>query len=119
MMLRPADGAKEARASARKKNRIFRIDRGLTVTFLLLLASGLVVLYAASYYNAQDSGNALSEVTSQLLGIAVGFAGMMLILQLDYRIFARAEICIALLGISFVPSRLSWAISLGSLSAPS
>ena len=30
------------------------------MTFLLLLASGLVVLYAASYYNAQDKGSALS-----------------------------------------------------------
>lgn len=101
-MLRPDFGAKEARASARERFRILRVDKGLIVTFLLLLASGLVVLYAASFYNAQDSGNPLAEVYSQLLGIAVGFAGMAVILQIDYRILSRAEICLPLLGISFL-----------------
>ena len=43
-----------------------RVDRGVLFSFLLLLFLGLVVLYAASYYNAQDKGNALSEVTSQM-----------------------------------------------------
>jgi len=101
-MLQPFSGANEARRDARKKNKLFRIDRGLTVTFLLLLASGLVVLYAASYYNAQDSGSALSEVYSQLMGVGVGFAGMILLLQIDYRILVRPQICLSLLGVSFV-----------------
>mgnify|MGYP002627203891 CR=1 FL=1 len=35
---------------------------------------GVVTLYAASYYNAQDNGGALSEVASQLFGVAVGAA---------------------------------------------
>lgn len=102
MTLRPGIGAKDARTGALKKNRILRVDKGLAVTFLLLLASGLVVLYAASFYNAQDSGSSLAEVYSQLLGIAVGFAGMMLILQIDYRILADARICVSLLAISLV-----------------
>ena len=101
-MLRPDVGAKETRAAARERFRILRVDKGLAVTFLLLLASGLVVLYAASFYNAQDSGNPLSEVYSQLLGIAVGFAGMAVILQIDYRILSQARICLPLLGISFL-----------------
>jgi len=101
-MVRPEIGAKDARGNARKKNRILRIDKGLTVTFLLLLASGLVVLYAASFYNAQDSGSSLSEVYSQIMGIAVGFAGMAVVLRIDYRILARAEICLSLLAVSFV-----------------
>ena len=101
-MLRPETGAKDARRSARRRSRIARVDRGLIVTFLLLLASGLVVLYAASYYNAQDSGSSLSEVISQLLGIAVGLAGMALVLQIDYRMLKKAEICIPLLAVSFV-----------------
>ena len=41
------------------------VDKGLLVTFLLLLASGLLVLYAASFYNAQDSGSPRAEVYSQ------------------------------------------------------
>lgn len=101
-MLQPELGAKDARGGAKRKHRILRIDRGLTVTFLLLLASGLVVLYAASFYNAQDSGSSLSEVYSQLLGIAVGFAGMAVVLQVDYRILASAKICLSLLAVSFV-----------------
>lgn len=102
MTIRPQIGAKAVRRSARGRNRIMRIDPGLLITFLLLLASGLVVLYAASYYNAQDSGSSLSEVYSQLLGIAVGLAGMIFILQIDYRILASAKICLPLLGISFI-----------------
>lgn len=101
-MLRPENGANEARRKVRKKSRILCVDKGLTLSFLLLLASGLVVLYAASFYNAQDSGSSLSEVYSQLLGIAVGAIGMALILQIDYRILASAKICLPLLGISFV-----------------
>ncbi len=101
-MLRPDVGAKEARFFARKKNKLLRVDKGLALSFLLLLASGLVVLYAASFYNAQDSGSSLREVYSQLLGIALGFAGMLFILQIDYRILQSAKICLPLLAVSFV-----------------
>ena len=102
MILRPEHGAKETRAAAPKRSRIRSVDRGLIITFLMLLASGLVVLYAASYYNAQDRGNSLSEVYSQLMGIGVGFAGMVLILKIDYRLLASAKICLTLLGVSVV-----------------
>lgn len=101
-MVRPGSGAKDVRGNAREKNKLLRIDKGLTATFFLLLASGLVVLYAASFYNAQDSGSSLSEVFSQLMGIAVGFVGMALILRIDYRVLADARICLSLLGISFL-----------------
>ncbi len=72
------------------------------MTFLLLLASGLLVLYAASFYNAQDSGSPLAEVYSQLMGIAVGFVGMAVILRIDYRVLAKPQICLTLLAVSFV-----------------
>ena len=65
------------------------MDKGLTAAFLLLLASGILVLYAASFYNAQDSGSSLSEVYSQLMGIGVGFVGMAVILSIDYRVLAK------------------------------
>lgn len=101
-MLHPEGGAKDVRREARKRNRLWSVDKGLTITFLLLLASGLVVLYAASYYNAQDSGSSLSEVYSQLMGIGVGFAGMAMILKIDYRMLANAKVCNSLLALSFV-----------------
>ena len=61
------------------------MDRGVLFSFLLLILTGLVVLYAASYYNAQDDGSALSEVVSQLVGVGVGAALMLFVLRLDYR----------------------------------
>ncbi len=67
----------------RNTNRLRDIDRGLAITFVLLLISGLIVLYAASYYNAQDGGSPFAEVRSQLFGVVVGAAGMAVILKLD------------------------------------
>ncbi len=77
-------------------------DRGVLVTFILLLAVGLVVLFAASYYNAQDkTGDPFSEVLSQLAGVALGAAGMAVILRLDYRAFRKTAVSVGLLGLSF------------------
>ena len=110
MILAPLNGAKETRdAPAQRdihrgiwnRHRLRDIDAGLAVTFALLLLTGLTVLYAASYYNAQDSGSALSEVISQLLGIGVGAAGMAVALKLDYRVLRRPLVCGGLLGLSF------------------
>lgn len=106
MIYEPSRGAKEARNESAQKNtgrfKLFYVDKGLAATFILLIMMGLVVLYSASYYNAQDSGSALSEVYSQLMGIAVGAAGMILILKLDYRILAKSWICGSLLALSLV-----------------
>ena len=66
-----------------------RYDRGLVTCFILLLVTGLVTLYAASYYNAQDRGSPLSEVYSQLLGIGLGAVGMAVLMRVDYRALQR------------------------------
>lgn len=106
MIYQPASGAKEKRGeSARKSTGKFRflsVDKGLAATFIMLLMMGLIVLYSASYYNAQDRGSALSEVYSQLVGIAVGAVGMLLLLKIDYRILAKPWICGSLLALSLV-----------------
>ena len=101
MILRPSIGAKAAANRPRKHyGKLRQVDRGLLVAFVALLLCGLVVLYAASYYNAQDRGSALSEVYSQLMGIAAGALLMLFLLRLDYRILARAQISGSLLAIS-------------------
>ncbi len=106
MILRPARGANETRRTAAQRDTgrgLFRgIDKGLAATFVVLMLVGLVTLYAASYYNAQDNGGALSEVTSQLFGIAVGTAGMLVILGIDYRVLSRPWLCGGLLAASFI-----------------
>ena len=38
------------------------VDKTLPVIMTLLLMMGLVTLFSATYYNDQDSGDALSEV---------------------------------------------------------
>ena len=103
-MLRPVRGANEALPGAAPRStnhiRLKNVDRGLAVTFALLMAVGLMTLYAASYYNAQDNGGALSEVTAQLLGIGVGAAAMVAVLRVDYRTLARPALCGGLLAVS-------------------
>ena len=104
-MLAPLRGAKEARelSAPRDTGRSLRdIDRGLVITFVLLMLTGITVLYAASYYNAQDSGSPLSEVYSQLMGIGVGAAGMAVLLRIDYHALRKPWVTGGLLGLSFL-----------------
>lgn len=104
-MLRPVSGANEARSDARRiagRIRLRDIDRGLVLTLVMLLVTGLVTLYAASYYNAQDSGSPLSEVISQLMGVGVGLAGMAVLLRIDYRVLGKPWVCGGLLAASLL-----------------
>lgn len=96
-------GAKDKMSIYKKDNRAGSFDKGVFITFLLLLLTGLVVLYAASYYNAQDAnGNPLSEVISQLMGISLGGVGMVIILRTDYRSFEKPVISGGLILISLI-----------------
>ncbi|MGI6239895.1 MAG: FtsW/RodA/SpoVE family cell cycle protein [Christensenellales bacterium] len=72
----------------------------MLITFALLLVTGLVVLFAASYYNAQDKGSALADVYSQLLGMGVGACAMVIILRIDYRFLAMPAVSGALVSLS-------------------
>lgn len=104
-MLRPVSGAEAIGPTRPKRDtfaRLRHIDRGLACTFITLVISGLVVLYAASYYNAQDKGNALSEVISQLMGVGLGACAMVFILLIDYRVLAKPWVCGTLLLVSIV-----------------
>ncbi len=78
------------------------MDRGVLFSFVLLLLTGLIVLFAASYYNAQDKGSALSEVYSQLMGIGVGACGMFVVMRVDYRFLKKPAVSGALVGLSVV-----------------
>lgn len=103
MTLHPAVGAKAAEKSRKKYCGVLcDVDRGLLLSFIALLLCGLVVLYAASYYNAQDKGSPLSEVYSQLMGIAAGTLLMIPLLHIDYRVLQRPRIAGTLLLTSLV-----------------
>jgi cell division protein FtsW len=99
----PLHGAKERRRAPHERKPLSVNGRGFAITFLVLLVFGLVVLYAASYYNAQDqTGNPLSEVLSQLQGVALGAVMMLVISRIDYRLLRKPIFTVGLLALSFV-----------------
>ena len=78
------------------------VDKTLPVIVALLLMMGLVTLFSATYYNAQDSGDALSEVKKQLFGMAIGFVAMLFTSRIPYWFWGRHRVALAGLAISAV-----------------
>ncbi|MBQ3574286.1 MAG: FtsW/RodA/SpoVE family cell cycle protein, partial [Clostridia bacterium] len=102
MILQTANGAKAAVKKQKKYSKLRNIDKGLLFTFIALNLCGILILYAASFYNAQDKGSALSEVYSQLMGMGAGLIMMLVILMIDYRVLAKPQITSVLLLMSVV-----------------
>ena len=76
---------------------------GLVITvMILLILCGLLVLFSATYYSAVRSGDALSHVKKQLIGVALGTAACVVLSRLDYHVFARPHVVITMLGASAV-----------------
>lgn len=78
------------------------VDKVLPVIVTLLLMMGLVTLFSATYYNAQDGGDALSEVKKQLFGMAIGFVAMLFTSRIPYWFWGRHRVALAGLAISAV-----------------
>lgn len=78
------------------------VDKTLPVIVGLLLMMGLVTLFSATYYNAQDSGDALSEVKKQLFGMAIGFVAMLFTSRVPFWFWGRHNVAWAGLGVSAV-----------------
>lgn len=76
------------------------VDGALMVILLMLLLAGLLVLFSATYYTAQDRGDPLSEVKKQLFGIALGAAAMMTTSRIPYRFWQRTWVVMSFLGLS-------------------
>ncbi len=79
-----------------------RVDMRVLVLLLLLLMTGLVALFSASYYNFQDTGDAYAKVRQQLYGIALGGAAMFVLARVDYRHFKNPLIILGMLAVSAV-----------------
>ena len=78
------------------------VDKTLPVIVALLLMMGLVTLFSATYYNAQDSGDALSEVKKQLFGMAIGFVAMLFTSRIPYWFWGRHQVALGGLAVSAV-----------------
>ncbi|MBQ4552190.1 MAG: putative lipid II flippase FtsW [Clostridia bacterium] len=77
-------------------------DKTLPVIMTLLMMMGLVTLYSATYYTAQQSGDAFSEVKKQLFGMAIGAVAMFFTSRIPYWFWGRHNVALAGLGISAV-----------------
>lgn len=89
-----------ATKTARKK--LNPVDSTLILILIMLLLAGLLVLFSATFYTAQDRGDPLSEVRHQLLGIALGAAAMLVTSRIPYRFWRDTWVVTGALAISAV-----------------
>lgn len=78
------------------------MDKTILLIILLLLLAGLLTLFSATYYQAQDGGDALREVKQQLIGIGVGAVLMVLTMRLPYRFWGTPVVVVFGLALSLV-----------------
>ena len=79
-----------------------RPEKSILITFVLLILTGLVVLFCASFYNASAKGSYLSDVISQLFGIMIGLVFMLILWKIDIKILSVPAVSGWLLAISFI-----------------
>ena len=80
--------------TTRMRRRIKPVDKTLLTIMVMLLMLGLLTLFSATYYKAQDRGDALSEVKKQLFGVAVGAAAMAVTVRIPYRFWERRRVVV-------------------------
>lgn len=78
------------------------VDGALVVTLMLLLMAGLLVLFSATYYTAQDKGDALGVVKEQLIGIGVGLGALLVTCRMPFTFWKKPWVVLSGLGISAV-----------------
>ncbi len=86
--------------SGTQKRTSKRIDMRVLVLLILLILAGMVALFSASYYTFQDSGDAYAKVRQQVMGIALGSVMLFILSRVDYHIFQKPWIILAMLAFS-------------------
>lgn len=85
------------------------VDFPLLVSALIMVCFGIVMVFSASYYTAQiKDGNALAYVTKQIYGAILGFAAMIVVSRIDYKVLKRYSkvfliLCILMLILVLIP----------------
>ena len=98
-MLQPQSARKTTQAIRRRRN---PVDGTLVTVLIMLLLAGLLVLFSATYYTAQDSGDPLGEVKRQLIGIALGTLACTITSRIPYRFWKDTWIVVGGLAVSAV-----------------
>ena len=87
------------RVLTRKRN---PVDGTLVVLLIMLLSAGLLVLFSATYYTAQDKGSPLAEVYRQLVGVGLGTVACIVTSRIPYRFWRQGWVVTTGLVISAV-----------------
>lgn len=98
-MLQNASAQKTAHV---RKTKLSPVDGTLVAVLIMLLFAGLLILFSATYYTAQDKGDPLSEVKKQLIGIGLGTAAMIFTSRVPYRFWRDTWVVVGALGVSAV-----------------
>ena len=78
------------------------VDGTLVVLLIMLLSAGLLVLFSATYYTAQDRGSPLGEVYRQLFGVALGTVACMVTSRIPYRFWRQGWVVLTGLIVSAI-----------------
>ncbi|MBQ8653540.1 MAG: putative lipid II flippase FtsW [Clostridia bacterium] len=84
------------------KNKREPVDGTLLAVLVMLLLTGLLVLFSATYYNAQDAGDPFGEVRRQLIGVGLGAAAMLVTSRIPYRFWQDTWVVVGALAVSAV-----------------
>ncbi|MBQ8312477.1 MAG: putative lipid II flippase FtsW [Clostridia bacterium] len=85
-----------------RKTKLNPVDGTLIAVLIMLLLAGLLILFSATYYTAQDRGDPLGEVKKQLIGIGLGTVAMLVTSRVPYRFWRDTWVVVGALGISAV-----------------
>ncbi len=96
----------ERRAPAKKKRKVGRIDYPIVLMIGLLCAFGLVMVFSASYYYAQNTASVGYDgyyfIRKQAVYLAVGFPMMLAISYIDFRKLERFKLIGILVSIALL-----------------
>ena len=79
-----------------------RVDNTLLTVLLLLLMSGILILFSATYYQALRKGDALLEVKRQLIGIGLGTVLMLITSRIPYTFWRKPVVVKSGLALSLL-----------------
>ena len=102
----------ERRSPAKKKRRFGHIDYPIVLMIGLLCAFGLVMVFSASYYYAQNTASVGYDgyfyIRKQAVYLAIGFPMMLLISFVDYRKLERFKLVGILISIALLLAVLAF-----------
>lgn len=75
-----------------QKKKLRPVDKTLLAIMIVLMLTGFLTLFSATYYKAVDSGDPLSEVKKQLFGAAVGAVAMCFTTRMPYQFWGKRRV---------------------------